>query len=124
MKLLRHGKSGSEKPGMLDANGSVRDLSKHITDVDGTTLSDASLAKLAKIDPTSLPEVDANTRLGPCVGSVGKFICVGLNYSDHAAESGLDVPPEPVLFFKATSAIVGPSDSIEIPKGSKSTDCQ
>ena len=122
MKLLRHGKSGSEKPGVLDANGAIRDLSKHITDVDGTTLSDASLAKLAKIDLSSLPEVNANTRLGPCVGSVGKFICVGLNYSDHAAESGLDVPPEPVLFFKATSAIVGPNDSIEIPKGSKSTD--
>ena len=122
MKLLRHGKSGSEKPGALDANGTIRDLSKHITDVDGSTLSDASIAKLAKLDLASLPEVDSKTRLGPCVGNVGKFICVGLNYSDHAAESGLDVPPEPVLFFKATSAIVGPNDAIEIPKDSKATD--
>ena len=122
MKLLRHGKSGSEKPGALDANGTIRDLSKHITDVDGSTLSDASIAKLAKLDLASLPEVDSKIRLGPCVGNVGKFICVGLNYSDHAAESGLDVPPEPVLFFKATSAIVGPNDAIEIPKDSKATD--
>ena len=122
MKLLRHGTAGSEKPGALDAKGVIRDLSGHINDVDGTTLSDASVAKLAKLDLSSLPEVDNKTRLGPCVGSVGKLVCVGLNYSDHAAESGLEVPPEPVLFFKATSSIVGPNDSIEIPKGSQATD--
>lgn len=122
MKLLRHGTAGSEKPGALDAKGVIRDLSGHINDVDGSTLSDASVSKLSKLDLSSLPEVDSNTRLGPCVGSVGKLVCVGLNYSDHAAESGLEVPPEPVLFFKATSSIVGPNDSIEIPKGSQSTD--
>ncbi len=122
MKLLRHGPSGAEKPGVLDADGTIRDLSSHIDDVNGTALSDASIAKLRGIDLSALPVVDAGTRIGPCVGNVGKFVCVGLNYSDHAAESGLEVPPEPVLFFKATSAIVGPNDSIEIPKGSEATD--
>jgi len=122
MKLLRHGFNGSEKPGILDADGAIRDLSDHIADINAETLSDASMAKLAKLDLTSLPVVDASTRLGSCVGNVGKCICVGLNYSDHAAESGMEVPPEPVLFFKATSAIVGPNDTIEIPKGSVATD--
>jgi len=122
MKLLRHGPSGSEKPGILDADGKIRDLSAHISELDGTTLSDASLKKLRALDAATLPLIDANTRLGACVGNVGKLICVGLNYSDHAAESGVDVPPEPVLFFKATSSLVGPDDSIVLPKGSESTD--
>lgn len=122
MKLLRHGSAGSEKPGVLDAGGVIRDLSSHIEDINGSALSDASINKLQGLDLSSLPAVDASTRIGPCVGNVGKFICVGLNYSDHAAESGLEVPPEPVLFFKATSAIVGPNDAIEIPKGSEATD--
>jgi len=122
MKLLRHGPAGSEKPGVLDGDGNIRDLSAHITDIDGAALSDASIDKLRGIDLSSLPQVDSGTRLGACVGNVGKLVCVGLNYSDHAAESGLEVPPEPVLFFKATSSIVGPDDTIEIPKGSVSTD--
>ena len=122
MKLLRHGPAGSEKPGMLDAEGKIRDLSAHVKDLDGSALSDASVAKLRALDPASLPEVDAGTRLGACVAGVGKLVCVGLNYSDHAAESGLEVPPEPVLFFKATSSITGPDDAIEIPRGSESTD--
>ena len=122
MKLLRHGPAGSEKPGMLDAEGKIRDLSAHVKDLDGSALSDASVDKLRALDPASLPEVDAGTRLGACVAGVGKLVCVGLNYSDHAAESGLEVPPEPVLFFKATSSITGPDDAIEIPRGSESTD--
>ena len=122
MKLLRHGPAGSEKPGMLDAEGKIRDLSAHLKDVDSAALSDASVDKLRALDPASLPEVDAGTRLGACVAGVGKLVCVGLNYSDHAAESGLEVPPEPVLFFKATSSITGPDDAIEIPRGSESTD--
>ena len=122
MKLLRYGPAGAEKPGVLDANGSIRDLSAHVDDLNGAALSDAALDKLRSIDLSSLPEVDANSRLGACVANVGKLICVGLNYSDHAEETGNEMPPEPVLFFKATSAIVGPNDSIEIPRGSESTD--
>ena len=122
MKLLRHGPAGSEKPGVLDAEGKIRDLSAHISDLDGAALSDASIDKLRALDLSTLPQVDSGTRLGACVANVGKLICVGLNYSDHAAESGLEVPPEPVLFFKATSSIVGPDDAIEIPRGSESTD--
>jgi len=122
MKLLRHGMTGAEKPGALDADGKIRDLSAHIEDVSGEGLSDGVLAQLAKLDLKSLPEVASDTRIGPCVGDVGKVICVGLNYSDHAAESGLEVPPEPILFFKATSALVGPDDAIEIPKNAKAVD--
>ena len=122
MKLLRHGPLGSEKPGALDTEGKIRDLSGHIDDLNGSTLSDASVEKLRGINLSSLPEVSDSVRLGACVGSVGKLVCVGLNYSDHAAESGMDLPPEPVLFFKATSAIGGPNDSIQIPKDSKSVD--
>ena len=122
MKLLRHGPLGSEKPGAVDADGKIRDLSGRIDDVNGSTLSDASIEKLRALDLSSLPEVSDSVRLGACVGSVGKLVCVGLNYSDHAAESGMDLPPEPVLFFKATSAIGGPNDSIQIPKDSKSVD--
>ncbi|MEL6572196.1 MAG: fumarylacetoacetate hydrolase family protein [Pseudomonadota bacterium] len=122
MKLLRFGQKGSEKPGLLDNGGTVRDLSGVIDDIWGATISDESLATLADIDPGALPEVSADTRLGPCVGQVGKFICIGLNYADHAAESGLSLPEEPVIFFKATSAITGPNDTVEIPRNSVKTD--
>ena len=122
MKLLRFGASGQEKPGILDSQGKVRDLSAVIDDIAGDQLSDEALQKLGGMDLSSLPEVAADVRLGPCVGRVGKFICIGLNYSDHAAETGAEVPPEPVIFNKWTSAICGPKDDVEIPRGSKKTD--
>lgn len=122
MKLLRHGPSGSEKPGMLDANGIIRDLSGVVRDIGGEALSEAGLAQLRMLKPTSLPEVNPSTRLGACVGGTGKFICIGLNYSDHAAETGADVPPEPIIFMKATSAMCGPNDPIIIPRNSVKTD--
>jgi 2-keto-4-pentenoate hydratase/2-oxohepta-3-ene-1,7-dioic acid hydratase in catechol pathway len=122
MKLLRYGPKGKEKPGVLDAEGRLRDLSGAVADIAGATLMPRGLAKLKKIDPESLPKVRGAPRLGPCVGHVGKFICIGLNYSDHAAETGAKVPDEPILFQKATSAICGPNDDIVIPKGSKKTD--
>ncbi|WP_225770079.1 ureidoglycolate lyase [Inquilinus sp. Marseille-Q2685] len=122
MKLLRYGPAGQEKPGLLDAEGRIRDLSAVVPDIAGEALTPAGIARLKGIDPASLPVVAGNPRLGPCVGSVGKFICIGLNYSDHAAESGLAVPPEPVIFMKPTSAIVGPNDNVEIPRGSEKTD--
>jgi 2-keto-4-pentenoate hydratase/2-oxohepta-3-ene-1,7-dioic acid hydratase in catechol pathway len=122
MKLLRYGQAGAEKPGLLDADGNIRDLSAHVPDIDGTTFAPETLARLKRLDPASLPLVTAASRIGPCVGKVGKFICVGLNYADHAAESGMEVPAEPVLFFKATSAICGPDDDIIIPRGSQKTD--
>jgi 2-keto-4-pentenoate hydratase/2-oxohepta-3-ene-1,7-dioic acid hydratase in catechol pathway len=122
MKLLRYGPAGQEKPGLLDAEGRIRDLSGAVPDIAGDALTPAGIAKLKGIDPSSLPVVSGNPRLGPCVGNVGKFICIGLNYSDHAAESGLAVPPEPVIFMKPTSAIVGPNDNVEIPRGSEKTD--
>ncbi|WP_110686699.1 ureidoglycolate lyase [Salinicola aestuarinus] len=122
MKLLRHGPKGQEKPGIVDADGVIRDLSGEIDDIAGDTLSDSGLSMLARLDLASLPEVAADTRLGPCVGRVGKFICIGLNYSDHAAETGSEVPSEPVIFNKWTSAICGPNDDVEIPRGSEKTD--
>lgn len=122
MKLLRHGPLGQEKPGILASDGSIRDLSAHVEDIGGGALSDAALAALAKVDALSLPVVDADTRLGACVAGTGKFICIGLNYADHAAESGMAVPPEPVIFMKATSAICGPNDPVIIPRGSEKTD--
>ncbi len=122
MKLLRYGPKGQEKPGLLDGKGILRDLSGQVDDIAGAVLSAKSLAKLAKLDPASLPEITGRPRLGPCVGRVGKFICVGLNYADHAAESGLEMPPEPVLFAKATSAITGPNDDVILPKGSEKCD--
>ncbi|MHA1571409.1 MAG: fumarylacetoacetate hydrolase family protein [Alphaproteobacteria bacterium] len=122
MKLLRYGPAGAEKPGLLDNSGVIRDLSGVIDDVAGDALLPGTIARLAAMDPASLPAVDGNPRLGPCVGQVGKFMCIGLNYSDHAAESGLAVPDEPVLFMKATSAITGPNDNVIIPRGSKKTD--
>ncbi len=122
MKLLRFGSAGQEKPGVVDAEGKIRDLSAHTADIGGSTLSDHSLDKLRAIDLSALPEVNSSERLGPCVADVGKFICIGLNYSDHAAESGVEVPPEPVIFFKATSAVCGPNDNIEFPRDSKALD--
>jgi 2,4-didehydro-3-deoxy-L-rhamnonate hydrolase len=126
MKLLRYGPKGQEKPGLLDADGRVRDLSAVIPDVAGDALLPDSLAQLRTLDPATLPLVpgtpQSGLRLGPCVGRVGKFICIGLNYADHAAESGLPVPAEPVIFNKWTSAIVGPDDDVEIPRGSQKTD--
>lgn len=122
MKLLRHGPVGAEKPGMLAADGSIRDLTGLVPDIAGAVLSDTGLAMLRAIDPMTLPEVPGATRLGACVAGTGKFICIGLNYADHAAESGMAVPPEPVIFMKATSAICGPNDPIVIPRKSVKTD--
>jgi 2,4-diketo-3-deoxy-L-fuconate hydrolase len=122
MKLVRYGNPGEERPGLIDANGTLRDLSGEIPDVIGATLSPTILADLAKLDPETLPPVEGNPRFGACVGQVGKFLCIGLNYSDHAAETGATVPPEPVLFTKATSAIIGPNDTVRIPRGSTKTD--
>lgn len=122
MKLLRHGPLGSEKPGLVHADGTIRDLTGVVPDISGAVLSDAGIAALARIDASALPIVPAGTRLGACVGGTGKFICIGLNYSDHAAETGAAVPPEPIIFMKATSAICGPEDSIIMPRGSQKTD--
>ena len=122
MKLVRHGAAGQERPGLIDAEGHLRDLSGIVPDIAGTALLPESLDRLKAIDPATLPLVEGNPRIGACVGSVGKLVCVGLNYSDHAAESGLPVPSEPVLFMKATSSIVGPNDDVEIPRGSQKTD--
>ena len=122
MKLLRYGNPGAEKPGILDKDGKIRDLSAQVGDIGGAAISPASLAKIAALDPMSLPLVPGNPRLGPCVAGTGKFICIGLNYADHAAESGLTVPPEPIIFMKATSAIIGPNDEVEIPRGSVKSD--
>ena len=122
MKLLRYGTPGQERPGLLDAQGQVRDLSGIIDDVNGKTISAETLAQLAALDIESLPLVDKNLRLGPCVNQVGKFICIGLNYADHAAESGLAVPAEPVVFMKATSAITGPNDPVIKPRNSTKLD--
>jgi 2-keto-4-pentenoate hydratase/2-oxohepta-3-ene-1,7-dioic acid hydratase in catechol pathway len=122
MKLLRYGNPGAEKPGILDQDGAIRDLSAHVGDIGGAAISPASLKQLAALDPMSLPLVPGGPRLGPCVSGTGKFICIGLNYADHAAESGLAVPPEPVIFMKATSAIIGPNDEVEIPRGSVKCD--
>ena len=122
MKLLRYGEKGSEKPGLLDADNRLRDLSGHVPDIAGQVLYPDSLAALAAIDPLSLPLVEGQPRIGACVGQVGKFICIGLNYADHAAESNMEVPKEPIIFSKWTSAIGGPNDNIEIPRGSLKTD--
>jgi len=122
MKLLRYGPAGQEKPGLLDSTGAIRDLSGVVPDIAGDLLLPDSLAKLKKLDPASLPKVNGTPRIGPCVGGVGKFICIGLNYSDHAAESGMAVPKEPIVFMKATSCIVGPNDDVELPRGSVKTD--
>jgi 2-keto-4-pentenoate hydratase/2-oxohepta-3-ene-1,7-dioic acid hydratase in catechol pathway len=122
MKLLRFGFNGEEKPGIVDADGRVRDLSGIVPDISGAVLSDEGMQAIRDADITTLPIVSAGSRLGPCVVGTGKFICIGLNYADHAAESGMDVPTEPVIFMKATSAICGPNDPIIIPRGSEKTD--
>jgi 2-keto-4-pentenoate hydratase/2-oxohepta-3-ene-1,7-dioic acid hydratase in catechol pathway len=122
MKLLRYGPAGEEKPGLLDSQNLIRDLSGIVPDIAGETLLPDALDRIRQVDPTTLPVVSGAPRIGPCVGRVGKFICVGLNYSDHAAESGMAVPAEPILFMKATSAIVGPNDDVLIPRGSQKTD--
>ncbi|MDR5758903.1 fumarylacetoacetate hydrolase family protein [Caballeronia sp. LZ035] len=122
MKLLRYGLPGQEKPGLLDAEGSIRDLSQHVADIAGDVLLPDSLLRLRALDVASLPRVAGTPRLGACVSGTGKFICIGLNYSDHAAETGATVPPEPIIFMKATSAIVGPDDTIEIPRNALKTD--
>nr|AEP84400.1 fumarylacetoacetate hydrolase family protein [bacterium enrichment culture clone g13] len=122
MKLLRYGNAGQERPGILDANGKVRELGSVVSDINGKTLSEESLKKIASLDINSLPLVDEPVRFGPCVTGVGKFICIGLNYADHAAESGLAVPEEPVVFMKATSAITGPNDNIIKPRNSTKLD--
>jgi 2,4-diketo-3-deoxy-L-fuconate hydrolase len=122
MKLVRYGAPGAERPGLVDEDGRIRDLSAHVADIAGEALNPEGLDRLAEIDPVTLPLVDGSPRFGPCVGQVGKFLCIGLNYSDHAAETGATVPPEPVLFTKATSAIIGPDDDVAIPRGSVKTD--
>lgn len=120
MKFIRHGELGHEKPGLIDASGTRRDLSGHVDDLAGDVLAD--LGRFADIDTASLPEVPADARLGACAGGIGKYLCIGLNYSDHAAETGAEVPSEPILFMKATSAVCGPNDDIIVPRGSVKTD--
>ena len=122
MKLLRYGPAGAEKPGLLDAEGTIRDLSAHIADIDGAALAPESLDALARIDPATLPAVDGSPRLGPPVANVGKLLCIGLNYSDHAAETGAPIPEEPILFMKSTTSIVGPNDDVVLPRGSRKGD--
>lgn len=122
MKLLRYGPVGQEKPGLMDTDGNIRDLTDKVADISGAVLSDAGLATIRDLDVDALPLVEGSPRIGACVGQVGKFICIGLNYADHAAESGMELPEEPVIFFKATSAITGPDDTVEIPRNSVKTD--
>ncbi|MGB0512935.1 MAG: fumarylacetoacetate hydrolase family protein, partial [Paracoccaceae bacterium] len=114
--------TGQEKPGMIDADGTLRDLSAHVADITGATLGDDSIAKLRALDPATLPAVEGNPRMGACVGDIGKFMCIGLNYADHAAETGADIPEHPILFMKANSAITGPNDDVVMPRGSATTD--
>lgn len=121
MKLVRYGEPGAEKPGLMDGD-TLRDLSEHIDDISGPALSDESLARIRALDPASLPVVEGNPRLGTPVGSIGKFMCIGLNYSDHAAETGAAIPEHPILFMKANSAIVGPNDDVVLPRGSEKSD--
>ncbi|MBA96725.1 MAG: fumarylacetoacetate hydrolase family protein [Sulfitobacter sp.] len=121
MKLVRYGEIGSEKPGLM-VGDTLRDLSAHLDDITGATLDDATLARLRDLDPATLPAVAGNPRIGACVGNIGKFLCIGLNYSDHAAETGAAIPEHPILFFKANSAIVGPNDDVMMPRGSTHVD--
>ena len=122
MKLLRVGEKGAEKPALLHSDGTYRDLSSVVPDITGKTIDAAGLAKIKAADPSKLPVLDSMLRIGPCVGNVGKFICVGLNYADHAAESNMPIPSEPILFMKATSAIIGPNDTVVVPKNSTKCD--
>jgi 2-keto-4-pentenoate hydratase/2-oxohepta-3-ene-1,7-dioic acid hydratase in catechol pathway len=121
MKLVRYGDMGAEKAGLMDGD-TLRDLSAHVADITGDMLDDATLDKLRAIDPTTLPAVSAKPRISACVGNIGKFLCIGLNYSDHAAETGAAIPEHPILFFKANSAVVGPYDDVVMPRGSTHTD--
>ena len=122
MKLLRYGPIGSEKPGLLDNAGLLRDLSDHVDDINGAMLDDATLDLLRALDVSALPIVEGEQRIGACIGNIGKFLCIGLNYSDHAAETGAAIPKHPILFFKANSAIVGAYDDVVMPRGSTNTD--
>ncbi|MEM9732238.1 MAG: fumarylacetoacetate hydrolase family protein [Pseudomonadota bacterium] len=122
MKLVRYGEAGAELPGMIDADGNLRDLAGQLSDIDSAALADGALEKLAALDPTTLPLVEGTPRFGPCIGDIGKFLCIGLNYSDHAAETGADIPEHPILFFKANSAVIGPNDTVSMPRGSTTTD--
>ena len=122
MKLVRYGNEGAERPGLIDTDGALRDLSAHIEDIDGRMLDDASLDSLRAIDTSSMPRVEGTPRFAPIVGNIGKFLCIGLNYSDHAAETGAAIPEHPILFFKANSAIVGANDDVIMPRGSTHTD--
>ena len=122
MKLVRYGNEDAERPGLIDANGVLRDLSAHISDIDGSMLNDAALERLRALDTEALPAVDGSPRFAPIVGNIGKFLCIGLNYSDHAAETGAAIPEHPILFFKANSAIVGANDDVIMPRGSTHTD--
>ena len=122
MKLLRYGEVGAEKPGMLDEQGDIRDLSTIVSDISPAIIDAGDLDGLKSIDPASLPRVEGNPRLGPCVGRIGKFVCIGLNYSDHAKETGMPIPTEPIVFMKTTSSISGPDDDIELIRGSVKTD--
>ena len=122
MKLVRYGDVGAEKPGLLDAEGAIRDISGHVKDIDGAALSPDSLKKLAALDPSSLPKVSGSPRIGPCVVRPLNFVCIGLNYADHAAETGAKIPKEPIVFLKALGAFQGPNDDVKIPRGSKKTD--
>lgn len=122
MRLLRYGDPGAEKPGLLDDNDVIRDLSGEVSDITGNMLDENTLAGLRDLDPAQLPQVDGTPRIGPCVGNIGKFLCIGLNYSDHAAETGSKIPEHPILFMKANSAIVGPNDTVSLPRGSRRSD--
>lgn len=122
MKLLRYGDANSEKPGTLDTDGNIRDLSAHIEDVSGACLDKAAFERLRSIETDSLPRVAASERLGPCIANVGKIVCIGLNYHDHAKEVGKAAPPEPMIFMKATTSVCGPDDPIQVPRGSETTD--
>lgn len=122
MKLVRYGDVGTEQPGLIDEDGKLRDLSGHVTDITGAVLGDEALARLKALDPKDLPEVTGNPRLGSCVGSIGKYVCIGLNFTDHAEETGNPIPDHPIVFMKANSAISGPNDDIVMPRGSTKTD--
>jgi 2-keto-4-pentenoate hydratase/2-oxohepta-3-ene-1,7-dioic acid hydratase in catechol pathway len=122
MKLVRYGPPGKEKPGLIDADGKLRDLSKKVKDIDGAALAPAELARLAKLDPKKLPPVKGRPRLGPCVAMPSKFVAIGLNYSDHAKETGSPIPEHPVVFFKSTTCIVGPNDNVMVPRDSTQLD--
>ena len=122
MKLVRYGAAGQEKPGMMDRSGRIRDLSAHVKDINGETLSPSGLAKLAALDPASLPLVDGTPRFGAPVTGFSKFLAIGLNYADHAAEAGMPIPAEPILFIKANTSICGPNDAVEKPRGSTKLD--